>query len=117
MREAEQVYRKQAAASGMVAASDRGPWREAMGQCCALWTWGFLRASIERKVLEVDSPMGKHVLASRRQILMFRLRVTVKVLRKHPGMRVVFETTQSVLDELVRLWGHQDDNATLYLGK
>lgn len=108
VRAAERLYRAEAAAAGLPAAADRVLWRRAMGECCALWTWGFLRASVARGVLKEDGAMGLRVRCSRRQAVLWRLRVCAKAAGKHCDMAAVASVCQRTLHALEARWGALD---------
>jgi hypothetical protein len=106
VRAAERAYRA-AVVEAMPAVRDTQKWRLAMAQCCALWTWGFVRSSLAKDTLASDAPMSRKNPASptRRQMIMFRLQVTAKALGKAgESLRNVHEATVALRAKLAALW-------------
>jgi Ser/Thr protein kinase RdoA (MazF antagonist) len=105
VRASEKAYRANVSIS---AARDRGKWRKAMAQCCALWTWGFVKSSIDKGALEADATMSKIIANSptRRQMILFRLAVTAKALSKVEELHALHHATLSLMQTLKIKWPH-----------
>lgn len=114
VRAAENLYRSEAARLGMVGVADREKWRRAMAECVALWTWGFLRSSFEKGVMEKDISMGRKVTCTRRQMIVVRLKTCIKSLEKHPDMQASLKVSKKILQVIVERWGIQEESETLF---
>jgi tRNA A-37 threonylcarbamoyl transferase component Bud32 len=105
VKRAEQMYRE-AVGKTMPEMLDKQKWRNGMAQCCALWTWGFIRSSIEKGVLKEDLPLSKTIEKSptRRQMILRRLQVTAKAVGKNPEMKNVYLGTMQLYEALKTRW-------------
>jgi hypothetical protein len=102
VRASEKAYRANVA---IEAVRHNIKWRLAMAQCCALWTWGFVRSSIDKGSLEADAPMSKKIVGSptRRQMILFRLSVTVKALSK-TNLHALHDATTALWNVCKEKW-------------
>ncbi len=106
VRAAERAYRA-AGSVAIPAVADKSKWRMAMAQCSALWTWGFVRGSLAKDIMAADVPMSRKNADSptRRQMMLFRLRVASKALAKAgEEMRSVSEATAALRDLFEAMW-------------
>ena len=110
VKRAERLYRD-AVGDVISAVLDKEKWRCGIAQCCALWTWGFVRSSIEKGVLTEDLPLSKKIEKSptRRQMILRRLEITAKAVKKHPDMSNVYKATTLVYETLEKKWKGLDE--------
>ncbi len=116
LRGAEQLYRQTAFEQGMEEVKKKDVWRKAMAESCALWTWGFIRSSLEKGVAEKDLIMSKKMECSptRRQMIVYRLQVAAKALKKHPEMQEVYQITEKASELFKQMWNIDVDKIKIW---